>query len=984
MQKLLTRKNIIAYTLFPAVVPRIRELFISGFQLIPFFMALVYQSVRLLPPGHPYTRYNNLGKFGIRHVIAEAANNLVINRHNIDQIILFVTLLLGAVVVLVQVFMLAISIFAAPAFAQVAMPTNFSQFFVTANPANDLASMMFDLIFGIPDSTGAGGTFRMFGSCFNPAVGIQCQDMAGNNITGSTGTALLANLSWPLPIHQGLHGMFLFYNTGLLVVGALLTIYVAVTILMETAETGTPFGKRFNKVWAPVRLVVAFGLLMPFGMAAGGLNASQYIVLYAAKYGSGFANNGWRIFNTSLTGSTTGGGAGTAVDTSLGTSTNLISQPGIPEIGGLLQFLYTARVCREFEEGAYNTPSPPLYSATPLIKMYFVKDPIAGPTNSKLEFTRSTTYQDVITFLNGSTQAVLFFGEHNATLYSKYRGFVRPTCGSLVIPISDPRRPGVQGPGIPQPDRGAVIMQAFYIMMIRELWMDVFTGYDPSQGSTVLPTPELAAYSGPTNYYTRNVVYRTTQIAPNPNALLPPPEYKAAVQLAYEKNIVAAMTAPTTRGVSGMDPAIGSLGAIPEMIASTKWANNLTMLQKGWAAAGVWYNKVAELNGIMSTAALNLPIPTLYPMVMEIIAKKNRDTNNQITFSERFNPKLGSGQDYIADRPWDDQEATALWEAFNYWQQGGGTSTTHTAASGNIILDFINQLLGTSGLYSIRKNPNIHPLAQLVGVGRALIEASVRNSSLSLLSAGAGLFGKAAGLEAVSGMSAIAISLLMTIVTITLTMGFVLFYILPFLPFMYFFFAVGGWFKAIFEAMVGAPLWALSHIRIDGPGFAGPGAMTGYFMIFEIFLRPILIVFGMLGGIAIFSAQVYVLNNIWDLVTANLGGFDVESEAAGGAGAATSLANFFRGPLDEFFFTVIYTIIAYIMALASFKLVDRIPNNIMRWMGTGVKPFNDEQEDAGERMSSFTTIGAQQGIQRIGGSFKNALTGIATGKAPAD
>jgi conjugal transfer/type IV secretion protein DotA/TraY len=66
--------------------------------------------------------------------------------------------------------------------------------------------------------------------------------------------------------------------------------YFAIVVVAETAQTGTPFGKRFNSLWAPLRLVMAFGLLIPISY---GLNSGQYIVLYAAKYGANFATNGW-------------------------------------------------------------------------------------------------------------------------------------------------------------------------------------------------------------------------------------------------------------------------------------------------------------------------------------------------------------------------------------------------------------------------------------------------------------------------------------------------------------------------------------------------------------------------------------------------------------------------------------------------------------------------------------------------------------------
>ena len=72
-----SNKEVFKYATLPGIGVRLRGLFMTGFQHIPYFMALVYQAVRLLPPGHPYGRSENIGKFGIGDVVAQAANNLV-------------------------------------------------------------------------------------------------------------------------------------------------------------------------------------------------------------------------------------------------------------------------------------------------------------------------------------------------------------------------------------------------------------------------------------------------------------------------------------------------------------------------------------------------------------------------------------------------------------------------------------------------------------------------------------------------------------------------------------------------------------------------------------------------------------------------------------------------------------------------------------------------------------------------------------------
>jgi conjugal transfer/type IV secretion protein DotA/TraY len=213
-------------------------------------------------------------------------------------------------------------------------------------------------------------------------------------------------------------------------------------------------------------------------------------------------------------------------------------------------------------------------------------------------------------------------------------------------------------------------------------------------------------------------------------------------------------------------------------------------------------------------------------------------------------------------------------------------------------------------------------------------------------------------------MLSTATSILSSISFLTLTAGVVLYYILPFLPFLYFFFAVGTWVMSIFEAMVGVPLWALAHLRIDGEGLPGDAASGGYFLIFEIFLRPILSVFGLIAALIIFTAQVRVLNVIWDVVLGNLTGSGTSLFMLTGAVQEP------RNELDTFFYTLLYIAIIYMMATASFKLIDKIPDNILRFMGTGTSTFSDINQDPTEGLTKYV---GQGGI-----TFGREITGAAT------
>jgi conjugal transfer/type IV secretion protein DotA/TraY len=56
--------------------------------------------------------------------------------------------------------------------------------------------------------------------------------------------------------------------------------------------------------------------------------------------------------------------------------------------------------------------------------------------------------------------------------------------------------------------------------------------------------------------------------------------------------------------------------------------------------------------------------------------------------------------------------------------------------------------------------------------------------------------------------------------------GVMLAYYLPFVPFIFWWFAVVGWIMLVIEALFTAPLWASAHVIPEGKGFVGKHAQT--------------------------------------------------------------------------------------------------------------------------------------------------------------
>lgn len=963
---LMLPKGLFQYTLMPQVMLRLHGLLTGGFHYLPFFLAVVYRNFRLLPEGHPYLSSRNIGRFGVRHVIAQAAGNLRFSYRNVDQLILFVIILGGILLVFLQFLSIGAYFFMG---AAMAMPTSWSGFF-TINILyryEDLASMMLDLVFGVPhpDILTPGGLFEscvgLPGTCIDLGLvpsAIPDPDLSSlaTTIPANQFAVTTSDTTLPWAHHAGLHSMFAVYSNGLLVIACGMISYFIATILAETAQTGTPFGRRYNKTWVPFRIIMAFGLLMPLG---SGLNSAQYIVLFSAKYGSAFASNGWRYFNTTLTTGFTGD------------ITTMVTTPTVPDVGGFLQFMFVANVCEILYENTRHDHdgdgSDGTDGGTAPVN-YVIQAYIHGPEDTAVGNTEvvvaGTSFADLINRMGaGNNTVVISFGDQNSTLYAKERGYVKPLCGQIRWMLADPRPfPGTPGPGVAEPGPGTV--QQGYWELLKNLWFGT--------NSAVLKLGTVPTETDTNNRRDYNfVITHAPDILP-PNGT---DDNDDAYIGQYYKNTVEERVRLLLEGVYA--------AAAVAQYASTSWLGAWAgptnpLYRKGWAAAGIWYNKIAELNGNLTVAAFAMPLPYKYPAIMEEVWSIKVKHENEVRPKDRFTPEIPKLKDlskYIGGQE-NLKIATVLGLAFKAYD-APNAATTHAKPSGSVIFDAITALLGTNGLYDMRRNPNAHPLAQVVGIGRALVESAVRNLGYASIATVSGIMvGDILG-EYAGQLASTAASLFITIAMMALTIGFLLFYIVPFLPFIYFFFAVGGWVKGIFEAMVGAPLWALAHIRIDAHGLPGNAALNGYFLIFEIFVRPILILFGFLASISIFAALVSVLHSIFPMVTNNVSGYNIGYELSGIA--PTSTLDSMRGKVDQFFFTVIYAIIVYMIGMSSFKLIDTIPNNILRWMGSSVATFNDQREDPAQGLMSKASVGTQQSMSRIGQGLQG-IAGLAKSK----
>lgn len=854
------KRAILKYAVLPGLWPRIKELFGTGFAHISFCIAQIYAAVRLLPQDHPYLQSSNFGRFGVRHVLAEASNNLVLSRKNIDQILIYGLILMGIILLIGQFVILIAAFINQPALAQAAADSglmvnpSFSQLFGTPSfgSSDDIVLKIMDRVFGIPN---------IFNSCISNTT-VQCMDMHGE--------ALFTPPSYPFPIHHALHALFAYYSYGMMAISTIIILYFVITIVGETAVTGTPFGQRFNKAWAPIRLIVFFALITPIG--SYGLNSGQYLVLHIANLSSNFATNGWVYFNKRLVDENN-----KAVET-MWDPKNLVGKTELPELGSLVEFMYLVKTC----EASLNSSTDPLDA-------YVIKSGILdSDPNIKLSSTNFQTAKD----FSGTSDITFVFGHADEEEHALHRGHVKPVCGTMSLPIVDLKEPG------------SVEIQSNYFDMVKEMYND-------------MEIKKSAQCLTDTTHRGRNA---------NGCTEYPTTIFMHDIYREYQDKFVSA---------------ISLQNAIDKQMTEGDFAGPKGLKELGWGGAAIWYNRIAEMNGAITTSLYNLPRINDFPDLMQQIAQEKSTTVQNVDDVERYNPQIKTT---IAKIGTDNYYAAAsMYHAHKLWRDSNIASQNQAELTGNAFIDTTNYLMGTGGLFTMLENTDVNPMAQLSAIGKSMMEAAIRGLAVTGGAKVLDIFGVMP-----KGSANIVTGFVMSLVAVSMLMGFMLFYVLPLMPFVYFLFAVGGWVKSIFEAVVAIPLWAMAHIRIDGEGLPGRDASNGYYLLLEIFLRPILIVVGLIGAILMFSAMALALNEVYDLVIRTAYGNNPIDSAKNYS--AMSL-KYYTNSIDIFFFTATYTIMIYITGTSCFKMIDLVPKSILRWMGVSVSTFQEDMGDPAATMS---------------------------------
>ena len=203
-----------------------------------------------------------------------------------------------------------------------------------------------------------------------------------------------------------------------------------------------------------------------------------------------------------------------------------------------------------------------------------------------------------------------------------------------------------------------------------------------------------------------------------------------------------------------------------------------------------------------------------------------------------------------------------------------------------------------------------------------------------------------------SGAAAITVTFLIAapLAAIGVTQSF----ILPLLPFFYWVMAVILYFMTVIEAVVGAAMWALSHLRLDGEGLSGNGGRRGWHLLLALLLTPSLMVVGYFVGMTLFKLAAALLDT--GLYYA-MGALVNSSPFVGIFGLIATGA---------------LVVMAYVVIIErSFSLVSQFPDRVMKWIGAeaGLAEGVERQVRQGGHR---TATAMRHGVASMGGPLAGA------------
>ncbi|WP_247308931.1 DotA/TraY family protein [Ralstonia pseudosolanacearum] len=379
----------------------------------------------------------------------------------------------------------------------------------------------------------------------------------------------------------------------------------------------------------------------------------------------------------------------------------------------------------------------------------------------------------------------------------------------------------------------------------------------------------------------------------------------------------------------------------------------------GWIMMGAWYQTFAQANSQMtslanatasavpSTDLENLPYPQLYRKVLAAYSQQIQQAASTGTPQDRVNNLATGTTDpkNIMSKIFPGQALVKMAIGMNSGQGPNGAT---------------NPLIGMKNLGDYILAGGWTALS-----GYAVVKGGLAASDSMLgktLSAVGNVFsGGVLGAikEGAKGMMD-ALGPFIVVMVITLFFfGAALSLYIPMLPFMIWFGGIVSWYAVVGEAMVAAPLWAMTHLDGEGEGM-GQRTTHGYIFLLNVMFRPVFMVIGFIlagTGIVVLGT---LLNTMFGVAMQN------------------AQYDSLTGLVSIIGFIVLYVGMCQTLVQGTFSLIHVVPDQVFAWIGGQMASIVGR--DMHEKSQQHLGAGVGQGSNSARSRASELLHGASTGK----
>lgn len=191
---------------------------------------------------------------------------------------------------------------------------------------------------------------------------------------------------------------------------------------------------------------------------------------------------------------------------------------------------------------------------------------------------------------------------------------------------------------------------------------------------------------------------------------------------------------------------------------------------------------------------------------------------------------------------------------------------------------------------------------------------------------------------------------LLPLASAAVSQGFVLAFVVPFLPLMTWTFMICGYLLSVVEAVVAAPLAIIMMVTPEGEGISGTRLERAISLIAMIILKPSLMIIGLIASMTLANILFAVMNQFFWSGTAEL--------TNGGA-------------IEFVFVITLYVGTAYKLCQYVVSIMYKLPEQILDWFTSGASRSFGENDIGGFMAGASAQAGSS--VQGMSGALANSI-----------